>query len=602
MPSRAESAAANYGGTGALGKPSNCSTAMYLDNALSKFPMTHAIVSTFGLLFLTLAAAQAQAQTQAWVQQLGTSSEDYVVCAARDGTGGVYVSGSTNGSLGGPNADPSGATGDAWLARFDSSGSQAWIRQFGTSAEEFVVSAAPDGSGGVYVCGATLLNLGGPSAGNYDAWLARYDGSGNRIWIRQFGTINYDAAHAVTQDGASGLFVAGYTNGSLGAPNAGQSDAWLARYDSAGNQTWVRQMGTLLYDSADTATSDGAGGVYVNGYTEASLGGASAGQQDAWIARYDSVGTRSWIRQLGTSGWEYATAASLDGSGGVFVGGVTSGSLGGPHAGGLYDAWLARYDGFGNQTWIRQFGGPATDMFEEAAPDGSGGVYLIGFSVSPTTDSWLAQFDGTGTQTLLQPIGTVDVDLAFAAAPDGAGGVYLGGKTTGNLGGPNSGSFDAWLARYVGACPVPTNYCAAKINSLGCTPAITSIGAPSATAGSGFAIEGTNVRNNKPGLLLYTKAGRTATPFGGGTLCLHTPLRRSVALTSGGSPAPSNDCSGVYSIDMNLFAIGALGGTPAGYLTIVGTLVDTQFWGRDSGYAFPNNVTLTAGLEFSVCP
>lgn len=147
-----------------------------------------------------------------------------------------------------------------------------------------------------------------------------------------------------------------------------------------------------------------------------------------------------------------------------------------------------------------------------------------------------------------------------------------------------------------------TVYCTAKVNSLGCTPSIGSFGASSASAGSGFVVSGSNVRNNKPGLLIYTNNGRGATPFVGGLLCISGPVRRSVQLNSGGTPIPVNDCTGVYSIDVNAFTVGALGGTPAAYLGVSGTTVNSQCWGRDPGFAAPNNATLTDGLEFVVGP
>ncbi len=165
---------------------------------------------------------------------------------------------------------------------------------------------------------------------------------------------------------------------------------------------------------------------------------------------------------------------------------------------------------------------------------------------------------------------------------------------------------DAWLATGMAAPEViaraqwgtkkPVAYCNAKTNSLGCLPAIGWYGQPSASAMEGFQVVATQLRNNKATVLFYTRAGRAAQPFGGGTLCLATPISRTPIQTSGGKPA-GNGCSGSLSFDFNTLI--ASGVDPA---LVAGVTIDAQFWGRDPGFVAPNNVTITNALEFVIGP
>jgi hypothetical protein len=144
-----------------------------------------------------------------------------------------------------------------------------------------------------------------------------------------------------------------------------------------------------------------------------------------------------------------------------------------------------------------------------------------------------------------------------------------------------------------------TTYCTAKTTSIGCTPAIGWSGTPSATSGSGFAVSASNMINNKSCLLFYGVNGQASIPFQGGTLCVKAPIKRTTATTTGGNPPP-NDCSGAPSLDMNLFAVGGLGGTPSPALLVPGSVINCQWWGRDPGFPAPNNTQLSDGLQYTV--
>jgi trimeric autotransporter adhesin len=150
------------------------------------------------------------------------------------------------------------------------------------------------------------------------------------------------------------------------------------------------------------------------------------------------------------------------------------------------------------------------------------------------------------------------------------------------------------------SCPWSV-YCTAKVNSLNCVPSITGIGESSASRTSGFVVRADDEINQKPGLLVYGSSGPAALSFQGGVLCIAAPRRRSILLQSAGSSVGS-DCSGVYAVDLNAFAAGALGGNPAPELSTPGVEIRCQFWGRDPGYAPPQNASLSDALVYRVGP
>src|SRR5262249_56354450 len=92
-------------------------------------------------------------------------------------------------------------------------GSALWPRQFGTSATDFPTGVAVDASG-VYVTGYTLGILPGQAGdeGFFNAFVRKYDAAGNELWTRQFGASRFDVGQGVAVD-ASGVYVVGTTDG-----------------------------------------------------------------------------------------------------------------------------------------------------------------------------------------------------------------------------------------------------------------------------------------------------------------------------------------------------------------------------------------------------
>lgn len=161
------------------------------------------------------------------------------------------------------------------------------------------------------------------------------------------------------------------------------------------------------------------------------------------------------------------------------------------------------------------------------------------------------------------------------------------------VGDSNQGS-DSFIWDSRSTCPTVLDYCTAKVNSLGCTPVITSSGEPYVTGLSdGFFASAHNVRAWQNGALLWSLAP-AATPFAGGTRCVAPPSRRTPIQNSGGLAWPA-DCSGTYSFAFSRAYLASVGIGP-------GTTVYAQFWSRDVGLPAPLDFGLTNGLVFTTSP
>ena len=111
---------------------------------------------------------------------------------------------------------------------------------------------------------------------------------GNLLWTRQLGTSFGDESSHMSADGLGNIYISGYTTGSLAGPNAGGTDAFVGKYDEAGNLHWTRQLGTENSGLEVACRPTALGNVYISGSTEGSLGGTNAGNYDAFVSKYDA--------------------------------------------------------------------------------------------------------------------------------------------------------------------------------------------------------------------------------------------------------------------------------------------------------------------------
>lgn len=385
-----------------------------------------------------------------WSKQLGTWAYDMSFSVTADGLENSFLGGFTEEDLGGTNAG--GA--DAFLASYNGSGTLRWSAQLGTTYNEYGNAVAADASGNAFLSGSTGGDLFGTNAGLSDAFLVKYNSVGTILWSRQFGTSNYDEGMSIAVDSLGNAFIAGGTDGGMIGQNAGSTDAFLTKFDGSGNRLWTKQLGTASYDAGMSVAVDKSGNAIMAGHTTGNMVGSNAGHFDIFLAKYDGTGNFLWKKQLGTNGDDECYSVAVDKSGNIFLGGFTDGDLGGPNSG-FTDAFLAKFDSSGNLIWSRQLGTATTDYGFSVTTDDSGHVFLcgvtagdLGGSSAGGDDLFLAKFDGSGNPVWLLQTGTETDDDGLSVTVDSSGDVFVSGYTWGSLGGPSADGVDIFLVKF----------------------------------------------------------------------------------------------------------------------------------------------------------
>ena len=341
-----------------------------------------------------------------WTRYLGTTSYEFSTGAAVDGTGNVYVTGYTRGGLSG-NSNTGGY--DAFLVKYDSSGNLQWTRQFGTSSDDRGQAVALDASGNVYITGYTLGGLdGNTSSGSYDAFLRKYDASGTKQWTVQLGSTGNEFALKAAVGPNGGIYITGWTDGVVDTASAGGKDLFVAKYDDSGTSQWIVQSGTSGDDLANGIAVDSNDNAFITGFTDGNFGGTSAGGRDTFVTKLASTGATVWIQQLGSNGNDNGAGVAIDGNNNVYIVGYSDGSVDGQSNSGGDDLFLVKYDNAGSKQWSREFGSSSGDVAGGVAV-GTNGIYVAGYTYGAlgsnsnadpstyTSDAIVAKYDFDGT-------------------------------------------------------------------------------------------------------------------------------------------------------------------------------------------------------------
>ncbi|WP_323796380.1 SBBP repeat-containing protein [Nisaea sp.] len=243
-------------------------------------------------------------------------------------------------------------------------------------------------------------------------------------------------------------------------------------------------------DQGRSITVDSGGNSYVTGRFQGTVDFdpragtanlASAGNDDVFIAKYDSSGDLLWAKNVGGTSIDRGESIQVDSSGNSYVTGYFSGTADfDPGAGtanltsaGFDAVFIAKYDSSGDLLWAKNVGGTSIDTGQSIAIDSSGNSYVTGdfggtadFDPGAGTanltsaggqDVFIARYDASGDLLWAKNVGGTNADLGHSITVDSSGNSYVTGRFQGtadfdpgagtaNL--TSAGSEDVFIAKY----------------------------------------------------------------------------------------------------------------------------------------------------------
>jgi hypothetical protein len=354
----------------------------------------------------------------------GGSKNDTATGLAVDGSGNIYLSGSTE-SADFPRINSVGTSllgsSDAFVVKLNPTADVfIYSSLVGGSGEEVGVSLAAAGDS-AFITGRTTSEdfptLGAIQpvygGGTSDAFIAKLSPDGKSLLYSSFlggsGTENLIAKTGISIDGLGNACVVGDTD-SVNFPtrdairptktgDASNLDGFVAKLNPAGSDfVYSTYLGGSNSDFALAVASDPEGNAYVTGgtnstsFTGSSSTRPSTGTRDAFVAKLNPPGSAiSYLTFVGgDDGEDRANAIAVDSLGNAVIAGrageqfPTLNSVQSFFKGGEFenDAFAAKLGPSGAVTFSTYLGGSLDDTALGVAIDADGAVYFAGFTSS----------------------------------------------------------------------------------------------------------------------------------------------------------------------------------------------------------------------------
>ena len=296
--------------------------------------------------------------TLEWNTFLGSSVWDYGHGIEIDGSGNAYIIGDSYSTY--------TQVGNVFVAKLNNNGDLQWNTLLGSGSSVGAYGSAIDSNGNVYVAGYSDVTWGSPlhpftGQNKTNAFIAKLDSNGvlqwNTFWGADWG--HGEVGFGITVDKNENIYFTGCGFGTWGSPIqpfTGTRNAFVAKLNKNGAMQWNTFLGSD-WDYGTKLGVDDLGNIYVTGYSEASWGSpilSHSGGEDIFVAKLNNNGVLQWNTFIGSSNSDQGRGLAIDGSGNIYITGFSGGTWGNPirnFTGSISNAFIAKLSSSGTLQW-----------------------------------------------------------------------------------------------------------------------------------------------------------------------------------------------------------------------------------------------------------
>ncbi len=219
-------------------------------------------------------------------------------------------------------------------------------------------------------------------------WLIFMLQSSHAQLVTSFGGKSTDMARVIDTDGIGAIYVGGVFADTVDfqiderkdlRASRGQGDIFIVRYNELEQYRNVLQIGGAGGDTIRALVFDNQNFIYVAGSFEetcdfdprtSTLAVESQGKKDAFIAKYDSLGTPIWVKTFGNQGDDEVFDIAIDRQGNLYVAGSfqeaffldATDNFSRISSKGENDGFFAKYNAQGDFEWVLPIGSGNLDI------------------------------------------------------------------------------------------------------------------------------------------------------------------------------------------------------------------------------------------------